>query len=335
MAYSIPGSVAIVDADNDGFIDTAYIGDLGNNLWRFKFCLASGGSTCTTSNWSGGMAYESSTGELRPIYTTPSVSRDANGHVWIYWGTGDKTDPTAANAQEKFYALKDDTRTGTYHLSDLENITTGVYSDASKKGWYINLSGTGEKVIAEAAVFGGVVTYDLHAPAGRERLQSGGRCQALCRRLHAGFRNPRRRLAQHDARCRDCDGAGSVFQSRDKPARSVRDGKRRGRCGGEHRACQSRSPYRRQPYQHALLDGYQTEVTHTLLYHGLARKLLVEILVGGYPKPPVCMAVPTGKVTVGLPPCTPYHSTFDPHYRIYPERCNLSVWHKPCICISA
>ena len=164
MAYSIPGSAAIVDADNDGFIDTAYIGDLGNNLWRFKFCLAGGGSACTTSNWSGGMAYEASTGELRPIYTTPSVSRDANGHVWIYWGTGDKTDPTAANAQEKFYALKDDTRTGTYHLSDLENITTGVYSDATKKGWYINLSGTGEKVIAEAAVFGGVVYFTTYTP---------------------------------------------------------------------------------------------------------------------------------------------------------------------------
>jgi hypothetical protein len=164
MSYSIPGSVAIVDADNDGFIDTAYIGDLGNNLWRFKFCLAGSGSTCTTSSWLGGMAYEASTGELRPIFTTPSVSRDANGHVWIYWGTGDKTDPTAANAQEKFYALKDDTRTGTYHLSDLENITTGVYSDATKKGWYINLSGTGEKVIAESAVFGGVVYFTTYTP---------------------------------------------------------------------------------------------------------------------------------------------------------------------------
>ena len=29
MTYSIPGSAAIVDTDNDGFVDTAYIGDLG------------------------------------------------------------------------------------------------------------------------------------------------------------------------------------------------------------------------------------------------------------------------------------------------------------------
>ena len=181
MAYSIPGSVAIVDMDNDGFIDTAYIGDVGNNLWRFKFCLAGEGATCTKSNWSGGMAYEATTGEIRPIFTTPSVSRDSNGHVWIYWGTGDKTDPTAANAQEKFYALKDDTRSGTYHLSNLENITTGVYSDASKKGWFINLSGTGEKVIAESAVFGGVVYFTTYTPQ-----QGGNLCnQAGDAKLYA------------------------------------------------------------------------------------------------------------------------------------------------------
>ena len=164
MAYSIPSPPAIVDSDNDGFIDTAYIGDLGNNLWRFKFCLGSEGSSCTTSNWSGGMAYEASTGELRPIYTSPSIARDTNGHIWIYWGTGDKTDPTAANAQEKFYALKDDTRSGIYYLNNLENITSGVYSDTSKKGWFINLSGTGEKVIAESAVFGGEVYFTTYTP---------------------------------------------------------------------------------------------------------------------------------------------------------------------------
>ncbi len=181
MAYSIPGATAIVDSDNDGFIDTAYIGDLGNNLWRFKFCLSTDGASCTTSQWSGGMAYQASTGELRPIYTTPSIARDVNGHLWIYWGTGDKTDPTSANAQEKFYALKDDTRTGIYGLSNLENITSGVYSDNSKNGWFINLSGAGEKVIAESAVFGGVVYFTTYTPK-----QGGNLCnQAGDAKLYA------------------------------------------------------------------------------------------------------------------------------------------------------
>jgi hypothetical protein len=165
MDFSIPSPSAIVDYDNDGFIDTVYVGDLGNNLWRFKLCLASDGSTCSISDWRGGLVYQASTGELRPIFTMPSVARDANFNLWVYWGTGDKTDPTAANAQEKFYALKDDSRTGTYRLNNLDNITTGVYIDSSsKKGWYINLSGSGEKVIAEPAVFGGVVYFTSYTP---------------------------------------------------------------------------------------------------------------------------------------------------------------------------
>ena len=95
--------------------------------------------------------------------------------------TGDKTDPTVANAQEKFYALKDDPRAGTYRLSDLENITSGVYTDVTKKGWYINLSGTGEKVIAESAVFGGVVYFTTYTPR-----QGGNVCnQAGDARIYA------------------------------------------------------------------------------------------------------------------------------------------------------
>ena len=31
-------SPAIVDRDNDGFIDTAYVGDLAGNPWKFTFC---------------------------------------------------------------------------------------------------------------------------------------------------------------------------------------------------------------------------------------------------------------------------------------------------------
>ncbi len=164
MNYSLPSSPAIVDADSDGFIDTVYVGDLGGSLWRFKFCSASDGS-CGVSSWSGGRVYEASTGEIRPIFTTPTVSKDKQYNIWVFWGTGDKTDPTAPNAQEKFYALKDNTRSGTYKINDLENITTGTYSDSpSKKGWYINMNGQGEKMLAEPTVFGGVLYFSTYTP---------------------------------------------------------------------------------------------------------------------------------------------------------------------------
>jgi Tfp pilus tip-associated adhesin PilY1 len=176
MNYSLPASPSIVDADNDGFIDTAYIGDLGGSMWRFKFCTASDGSTCSTSNWSGTRLFEASTGVIRPIFTMPTLSKDYNGNLWVNWGTGDKTDPTAANAQEKFYVVKDNDRSGTLSINDLENITTGTYTDSSTKhGWYINLAGQGEKILAESTVFGGAAYFSTYTPpAGGDPCAQGG-----------------------------------------------------------------------------------------------------------------------------------------------------------------
>jgi type IV pilus assembly protein PilY1 len=159
MKYSLPGTAAIVDTDNDGFIDTAYIGDLGGNMWRFKFCSASDSAGCGTASWSGGMLFDASSGVIRPLFTQPSVAKDKKGQLWVEWGSGDKTDPMASNAQEKFYAAKDTNRTGTLSINDLDNITQGTYTDGvGKNGWYINLSGSGEKILADSAISAALFT---------------------------------------------------------------------------------------------------------------------------------------------------------------------------------
>jgi hypothetical protein len=175
MDYSLAGPAAIVDTDNDGFIDTAYIGDLGGNVWRFKFCLT-GDSSCGTSNWSGGMLFQTSSGNIRPIYTMPTVAKDDLGNTWVYFGTGDLTDPTASNAQEKMYAVKDNNRTTTYSISDLDNITSGTYSSTSTRdGWYINLTGTGQKILAEPSVFQGILYFTSFNPANaNDPCEQGG-----------------------------------------------------------------------------------------------------------------------------------------------------------------
>ena len=167
MKYSLPGTAAISDTDNDGFIDTVYIGDLGGNMWRFKFCTDGDTSACGTGNWSGGMLFDASSGVVRPIFTQPSVAKDNRGQIWVEWGSGDKTDPTAATAQEKFYAAKDTDRTTTLTINSLDNITAGTYVDSpTKKGWYINLAGTGEKILADSAIFGGIVYFSTYTPPG-------------------------------------------------------------------------------------------------------------------------------------------------------------------------
>lgn len=165
MLFSMPANPAIVDTDNDGFVDTVYVGDLGGNMWRFKLCHGSD-LTCNHNSWTGSLLFDSSSGVIRPIFTSAAVARDVYWNLWVYWGTGDKTDPTASNAQEKITAVKDNDRTTTYAINDLDNITNGTYADSpTKKGWYINLSGSGEKVLAEPTVFGGVVYFTTYTPA--------------------------------------------------------------------------------------------------------------------------------------------------------------------------
>jgi Tfp pilus tip-associated adhesin PilY1 len=168
LRYSMPAPPSIVDYDNDGFIDTVYLGDLGGNMWRFKLCtraMIEAGS-CTTAHWTGGVFFDSSTGSIRPIYTGAAVAKDANQNMWVFWGTGDKVDPTASNAQEHFYAVKDD-RTSTYTLGSIDNITTatGVFNPASTKpGYRIQLPGSGQKILAEPTIFGGVAYFTSFTP---------------------------------------------------------------------------------------------------------------------------------------------------------------------------
>ncbi len=168
MRYSLPAPPSIVDADNDGFIDTAYLGDLGGNMWRFKFCTSAllNAGSCTTATWSGGLFFDSSTGSIRPIHTGAAAARDSSGNLWVFWGTGDKVDPTASNAQEHFYAVKDNL-TSTYVIGDIDNITTatGVFDPTSTKpGYRIQLPGQGIKILAEPTIFGGVAYFTSFTP---------------------------------------------------------------------------------------------------------------------------------------------------------------------------
>jgi type IV pilus assembly protein PilY1 len=191
MKYSLAGSPAVVDVDDDGFIDMAYIGDLGGSMWRLKFCTKTMGSGCTTSDWTGGRFFAASTGTIRPIYTVPAVTTDGAGNLWVYWGTGDKTDPTASNAQEKLFGLKDNDRTTTYSINDLDNITSsGVTYDnttSTKQGYYMNLAGSGQKILADPTVFGGVVYFTTYDPgSGGDPCNQGGEASIFAIRYTSG-----------------------------------------------------------------------------------------------------------------------------------------------------
>jgi type IV pilus assembly protein PilY1 len=161
MNYALAGSPAVVDSDLDGFIDTVYIGDLGGNLWRFRFPGDS------TAGWTGSRLLARSDG-YGPVFGMPTVAKDAMGNLWVYWGTGDKTEPIVVGTNvERFFAVKDSDLSGTWTGANLDNITGTTYTDnGTKHGWYMNLAGAGEKVLGEAVVFGGQVYFTTYTPGG-------------------------------------------------------------------------------------------------------------------------------------------------------------------------
>ena len=167
LAYAMPGTPTMIDLDNDGFIDVAYIGDMGGNLWRFKFCFNADGPSCSTADWSGSRLFARGTG-IGPVYDAPTATRDGNGNIWLYWGTGDKAEPiVVGTTTERLFGVKDKTLSGTLQLANLENITSGTYTDStSKNGWYINLPGAGEKCLSDPSIFGGQVYFTTYTPAG-------------------------------------------------------------------------------------------------------------------------------------------------------------------------
>jgi type IV pilus assembly protein PilY1 len=137
-------------------------------MWRFKFCKSADMPNCgisgQTVNWTGGRLYNSATAQ--PIFQSATIATDNQQNFWIYWGTGNKETPKDTATSDTLYAMKDNDRSTTYTIGNLKNISTsGTYGTAeTADGFYINLQGTGEKVLSDPAVFGGVLYFTTYTP---------------------------------------------------------------------------------------------------------------------------------------------------------------------------
>ena len=172
MDDSAPAPPYAVDINFDGFIDRIYLGDLAGNMYRFSV------HDKDTANWFDSKLFDAPSGQIRPVYTQAVGSFDTENNLWIYFGTGDKFDPIAPNAQEKFFAIKEgcpydqELSCTDYSLGDLTNYTTQS-GEVTNQGWYINMTGQGEKILSPPTVFGGVVYFTTYTPS-----QSADPCEA-------------------------------------------------------------------------------------------------------------------------------------------------------------
>lgn len=178
--YSVPGEVAAIDKDGNGFIDTVYFGDTGGNVWRGSVGYSSPDIWYVKQIFrlNPGAGNASDTGHK--IFYKPSVAVMDSTKTWLYFGTGDREHPLNRANTERMYGVIDKAQTAAMTEADMVDVTTNVLqlgtttADQIKTllaqlnasyGWYIRLDeNQGEKCLAPTTLLGGVAYYTTYAP---------------------------------------------------------------------------------------------------------------------------------------------------------------------------
>jgi type IV pilus assembly protein PilY1 len=182
------GSPTLLDMDQNGTTDFIYAGDLQGNLWKFDV------SSISPGNW--GVAYVNGS-KPAPLYSavTPgnvpqSISSAPNlgisnttGNVLVYFATGHmfETGDPADTSVQSVYAVQDQgmpvkKSRGTNMVAQ----TLGPASDGSgnenvqlpyapvnlalQDGWFVDLPGTGERVLTTPLLAGGMLLFSSVIP---------------------------------------------------------------------------------------------------------------------------------------------------------------------------
>jgi type IV pilus assembly protein PilY1 len=186
MNFSIPAPPTAVDLNNDGYIDRVYIGDAGGQLWKFDVA-PTGGATTTSglvNNWTGKRLFVAASSQANPpaagefyptqaIFNPPSLAYDANGNLWVFFGTGDRYHPNNTSSN-RFYGIKENTTmtNGTQLTeSSLTDLSSG--SGSISQGWYVPLA-SNEKVLASSDVFHSIVFFTTFTPVTAAVCGTGG-----------------------------------------------------------------------------------------------------------------------------------------------------------------
>lgn len=198
-------SPAAIDSSGDGILDVVYAGDLNGNLWKFELLAAD------PTSWglgNGGVALFKTPGG-QPITGRPDVSRFPPGGFLVGFGTGrylatvDHTDTSA----QSLYAVVDSGINGTVALSALQQQSivatatlagvefrlsthaVGAPGDSliadevklsradylsTKKGWYVDLPTSGERLVTDARFRAGRLIFTSMIPQTGSACEFGG-----------------------------------------------------------------------------------------------------------------------------------------------------------------
>jgi type IV pilus assembly protein PilY1 len=154
-----------MDIDGDGDVDVAYAGDLEGNLWKFDLTSATAGS------WTARHLFSAVNDDSvpQPITSAPVAVRHPDGGYMVSFGTGkylERTDVENIDVQT-FYGIWDNRIDGSVvevtgrdqlveqkvlavvpvNGYDYRITSDNAVDYAEKRGWYMDLPTTGERVV--------------------------------------------------------------------------------------------------------------------------------------------------------------------------------------------
>lgn len=177
--------LAPIDADGDGVVDWIYAGDLKGNVWRFNFSDDSTNNWEAAFSGNPLYTAKDSGGTVQPVTTAPDAVVHPEGGLIVIFGTGkyleSGTTDTGSTQVQTVYGIWDNNAAVTTYddrnnLQQQEVFTTTVSATStttlsggvtvssahdyrtvstnsvtwtgigSKKGWYLNLPDTGERI---------------------------------------------------------------------------------------------------------------------------------------------------------------------------------------------
>jgi hypothetical protein len=129
-ANKVPAGPTAYDADQDGFVNYVYFGDISGTLWKVDV------SSTNIADWTLYDFFEDESPKRRPIFYAPAVVKNDEGKILIFYGTGNELDLTST-AVNYFYEIEDQGATGTHTWT--RNLDPGekVLSSPSIANWVV------------------------------------------------------------------------------------------------------------------------------------------------------------------------------------------------------
>jgi type IV pilus assembly protein PilY1 len=191
---SVASGPIIIDMNGDGYVDRVYVGTVGGDLLRLDVSAlgrstAAGGNvdpatnvmvatcasvpTSSSTCWYGGTFFSAGAGQ--PFFTKMAATTDPHGNLWLFAGSGDRTNPLLVpTTPNRSYGIKDGYPSASSTLTEaaLTDVTSinGGYgsldpSTITNSGWFFAFR-SGEKEWAEVAlVFNQQVFFTTFMPS--------------------------------------------------------------------------------------------------------------------------------------------------------------------------